>query len=121
MYTFEERTKAVKRYIQSGYSEGAHPIRTPGYPSHTALRNWYRERLSMGSLRTGSASTPLLYTDAKACSGERFAANCTTRIETGLTEFALPAGRVYLSPVIACSDGMVYIVGRLERARVHSR
>ena len=27
---------------------------------------------------------------------------------TDLTEFALPAGKVYLSPVIDCYDGMVY-------------
>lgn len=27
---------------------------------------------------------------------------------TNLTEFALPAGKVYLSPVIDCFDGMVH-------------
>lgn len=45
MYTFEERMKAVELYIQSGYSEGI-VIRTLGYPSYTALRNWYKEYLS---------------------------------------------------------------------------
>ena len=57
MYTFEERMKAVKLYIQSDYSEST-VIRTLGYPSPTALRNWYKEYLSMGSLRTGSAPKP---------------------------------------------------------------
>lgn len=38
---------------------------------------------------------------------------------TDLTEFALPAGKVYLSPIIDCFDGMV-IVGRLEQAPMHS-
>ena len=45
MYTFEERMEAVELYIQSGCSEGT-VIRTLGYPSHTALRNWYKEYLS---------------------------------------------------------------------------
>lgn len=62
MYTFEERMKAVELYIQSGCSEGT-VIRTLGYPPHTALRNWYKEYLSMGSLRIGSAPKPR-YTQA---------------------------------------------------------
>lgn len=34
--------KAVKLYIQSGYSAGT-IVRTLGYPSHAAPRNWYKE------------------------------------------------------------------------------
>ena len=49
MYTLEERMKAVELYIQSGFSEGA-VIRTLGYPSHTALRYWYKEYLLNGEL-----------------------------------------------------------------------
>lgn len=41
--------KAVELYIQSGRSEGT-VIRTLGYPSHTALKKWYKEYLSMGNL-----------------------------------------------------------------------
>lgn len=54
MYTFEKRMKPVELYIQSSRSEGI-VIRTLGYPSHTEQRNWYKEYLSMGNLRTGSA------------------------------------------------------------------
>ena len=57
MYTLEERMKAVELYIQSGCSEGT-VIRTLGYPSHTALRNWYKEYLTAGRLRAGSAPNP---------------------------------------------------------------
>lgn len=57
MYTLEERMKAVELYIQSGCSEGT-VIRTLGYPSHTALRNWYKEYLAAGQLRAGSAPKP---------------------------------------------------------------
>lgn len=63
MYTFEERMKAVELYIQSGYSEGI-VIRTLGYPSYTALRNWYKEYLSTGSLPATRSSKPR-YTEAQ--------------------------------------------------------
>lgn len=45
--------KAAELYIQSGYSEGI-VIRTLGYPSYTALRNWYKKYLSTGSLHAAS-------------------------------------------------------------------
>lgn len=38
MFTFEEHTKTVDLYIQTGYSEDT-IIRTLEYLSHTALRN----------------------------------------------------------------------------------
>ena len=77
MYTFEERMKAVELYIQSGYSEGI-VIRTLGYPSYTALRNWYKEYLSTGSLHATSSSKPR-YTEAqKVAAVEYYASNRTT-------------------------------------------
>lgn len=81
MYTFEERTKAVELYIQSGYSEGT-VIRTLGYPSPTALRNWYKEYLSMGSLRTDSAPKPRYTQEQKVAAVEYYAANHATLTQT---------------------------------------
>lgn len=63
MYTFEDRMKAVELYIHSGYSGGI-VICTLGYPSYTALRNWYKEFLSTGSLHVASSSK-LRYTEAQ--------------------------------------------------------
>lgn len=57
MYTLEEHMKAVELYIQSGCSEGT-VIRTLRYPSHSALRNWYKEYLAAGKLRADSAPKP---------------------------------------------------------------
>lgn len=71
MYTFEERMKAVELYIQSGCSEGT-VIRTLGYPSHTALRNWYKEYLAMGSLRKGSAPKPRYTQEKKVAAVEYY-------------------------------------------------
>lgn len=77
MYTFEERMKAVELYIQSGYSEGI-VIRTLGYPSYTALKNWYKEYLSTGSLHATSSSKPR-YTEAqKVAAVEYYASNRIT-------------------------------------------
>lgn len=81
MYTFEERMKAVELYIQSGCSEGT-VIRTLGYPSHTALRNWYKEYLTMGSLRTGSAPKPRYTQAQKAAAVKYYADNHTTLTQT---------------------------------------
>ena len=81
MYTFEERMKVVELYSQSGCSEGT-VIRTLGYPSPTALRNWYKEYLSIGSLRTGSAPKPRYTQAQKAAAIEYYAANRTTLTQT---------------------------------------
>lgn len=81
MYTFEERIKAVELYIQSGYSEGT-VIRTLGYPSPTALRNWYKEYLKMGGLHTGSAPKSRYTQAQKAVAVEYYAANHATLTQT---------------------------------------
>ena len=77
MYTLEERMKAVELYIQSGCSEGT-VIRTLGYPSHTALRNWYKEYLAAGQLRAGSAPKPRYTQEQKAAAVEYYAAHSAT-------------------------------------------
>lgn len=77
MYTLEERMKAVELYIQSGCSEGT-VIRTLGYPSHTALRNWYKEYLAVGQLRAGSAPKPRYTQEQKAAAVEYYAAHSAT-------------------------------------------
>lgn len=80
MYTLEERMKAVELYIQSGFSEGA-VIRTLGYPSHTALRYWYKEYLLNGELHEASVSKPR-YTEAqKAAAVAYYAANQTSLVQ----------------------------------------
>ena len=42
MYSQEERMAAVHAYINSNFNEN-HVIKTLGYPSQNALRNWYKE------------------------------------------------------------------------------
>lgn len=81
MYTFEERMKAVELYIQSGCSEGT-VIRTLGYSSNTALRNWYKEYLSTGCLRTESEPKSRYTQEQKVAAVEYYAINRTTLTQT---------------------------------------
>ena len=49
MYTYDQRMKAVRTYIESHFSEN-YVIETLGYPSPNALRVWYKEYLTTGTL-----------------------------------------------------------------------
>ena len=49
MYSFEDRMKAAQLYIDSGCDEVV-VLRTLGYPSPNALRQWYREYKQTGTL-----------------------------------------------------------------------
>ena len=59
MYSLEDRMRAVQIYIESGCNEGA-VIRELGYPSHTALRNWYKEDLRNGSFMLAVHLSPVI-------------------------------------------------------------
>lgn len=58
MYTYEERIKAVAAYIESGCCANQ-TIKKLGYPSHEALRGWYREYLANGDLHRDFIRKPL--------------------------------------------------------------
>lgn len=81
MYTFEERMKPVELCIQSGRSEGT-VIRTLGYPSQTEQRNWYKEYLSKGNLRTGSAPKSRYTQEQKVAQVEYYTTNHTALNQT---------------------------------------
>ena len=49
MYTYEERIKAVKEYIDSGLRANL-TVQKLGYPTHQALRDWYKEYKANGDL-----------------------------------------------------------------------
>lgn len=49
MYTYEERMRAVKAYIASGFRLNR-TIAQLGYPSHQGLRDWYKEYAEKGDL-----------------------------------------------------------------------
>ena len=63
IYTYEERMRAVKAYIGSGYQANK-TIQELGYPSHEALRNWYREYQKNGDLHRDFIRVPL-HTEAQ--------------------------------------------------------
>ena len=58
MYPYEERMRAVKAYIASGY-QANQTIRKLGYPSHEALRSWYREYREKGDMHRDFIRAPL--------------------------------------------------------------
>ena len=49
MYTYEERIKAVKEYSNSGLRANL-TVQKLGYPTHQALRDWYKEYQANGDL-----------------------------------------------------------------------
>lgn len=81
MYSLEDRMRAVQLYIESGSSEGA-VIRELGYPSPTALRNWYKEYLRNGWLHATSAPKPRYTEQEKAAAVAYFEIHKTTLTQT---------------------------------------
>ena len=70
MYPYEERMRAVKAYIASGY-QANQTIRDLGYPSHEALRSWYREYRENGDLHRDFIRAPLHTEEQKAAALKR--------------------------------------------------
>jgi transposase InsO family protein/transposase-like protein len=81
MYSLEDRMRAVQLYIESGCSEGA-VIRELGYPSHMALRNWYKEYFRNGWLHATSAPKPRYTEQEKATAVAYFETHKTTLTQT---------------------------------------
>ena len=74
MYPYEERMRAVKAYIASGY-QANQTIRKLGYPSHEALRGWYREYRENGDLHRDFIRAPLHTEEQKAAAVAHYYAN----------------------------------------------
>ena len=81
MYSLEERMRAVQLYIQSGCNERT-VIRELGYPSHTALRNWYKEYIGKGRFHASSAPKPHYTEQEKEAAVAYFEANKTSLTQT---------------------------------------
>lgn len=81
MYSLEERMRAVQLYIQSGCNERT-VIRELGYPSHTALRNWYKEYIGKGRLHASSAPKPHYTEQEKEAAVAYFEADKTSLTQT---------------------------------------
>ncbi|MGI6254882.1 MAG: hypothetical protein ACOYJZ_04545 [Acutalibacter sp.] len=73
-YTYEERMRAVKAYIASGY-QANQTIQELGYPSHEALRGWYREYQRNGDLHRDFNRAPLHTEEQKAKAVAHYYAN----------------------------------------------
>ena len=52
MYSYEDRIRAVKFYINCGYN-AAYTVRKLGYPDVTNLKHWYREYSEFNDLHQG--------------------------------------------------------------------
>ena len=62
MYSYEERIRAVKLYIELGKRTAA-TIRRLGYPAKNALKSWYREYERFRDLPRGYVRSRAKYTD----------------------------------------------------------
>jgi putative transposase len=81
MYSYEDRIKAVKLYIESGFNEST-VVQILGYPSYTTLRYWYKEYLTTGGLHRSSAAKPRYTEDQKKQAVEYYAPHKTTLVQT---------------------------------------
>ena len=57
MYSYEERTKAVRLYIKFGFSAAA-TVRELGYPYRKTLKLWYKEYQERGELHREYTKRP---------------------------------------------------------------
>lgn len=74
MYPYEERMRAVKAYIASGY-QANQTMRELGYPSHEALRSWYQEYRESGDLHWDFIRAPLHTEEQKVTAVAHYYAN----------------------------------------------
>ena len=74
MYPYEGRMRAVKAYMASGY-QANQTIRDLGYPSHEALRSWYREYRENGDLHRDFIRASLHTEEQKATAVAHYYAN----------------------------------------------
>ena len=74
MYTYEERMKAVKKYIESGYRMNR-TIAELGYPTHQALRTWHKEYIDNGDLHKDFKRESLYTEEQKKEAVEHYFAN----------------------------------------------
>lgn len=92
MYSAEQRAKAVEAFARFGCS-AADTIAELGCPSRVTLRNWWKEYQLGG--------------DEFLARKHHFRAGAPNELWiTDVTEFRIPAGKTYLSPIIDCFDGM---------------
>ena len=49
MYSYEERIRAIKFYINCGYN-AAYTVRKLGYPDVTQISRWYKEYINNNDL-----------------------------------------------------------------------
>lgn len=85
MYSYEDRIRAVKLYIKLGK----------------------RLRATIGPLGYGSYLGEISPAPESLLNRDFQAATPNEKWLTDITEFQIPAGKVYLSPVIDCFDGRI--------------
>lgn len=108
-YSRAQKIAAVEHYLTNGGCL-SFTRRAIGYPSNEVLKCWIQEfypnarprrrRYSSYCGEISPAPENLVDRDFSACRPNE-------KWLTDITEFHLPAGKVYLSPVIDCFDGQV--------------
>ena len=65
MYSYEERIRAIKFYINCGYN-AAYTVRKLGYPDVTQLPRWYKEYINNNDIHKERIKW-LKYSDKEKC------------------------------------------------------
>lgn len=89
-YTEEQKDKAIRHYFEHG-TNVTNTIAALGYPCRPILKAWIDDKFP---------------NQKKDCSYQKQLVEYTELIKN-ITEFHIPAGKIYLSPIIDCFDGTV--------------
>src|SRR5690625_2255868 len=106
MYSYEDRIRAVRLYLELDRRLGI-TLRTLGYPTKNSLFAWVREYDSRLDLKPGYRRARRQYDENQ----KRIA---------DLSETHISAGKLYISPIIDCFDGLVvsWTIGTRPDARL---
>lgn len=120
MYSKKQKLKAVQLYLRYGCSAAA-TLRELGYPGRHLIRKWYLEYKKTGSFKErarpgfSTSKYPMAQMEAAVGFSVHHGRNLNRTIEalgypsrpgtlslwvTDITEFHIPTGKVYLSPVV---------------------
>jgi len=95
MYSYEDRIRAVKFYINCGYN-AKYTVRKLGYPDETNLKHWYREYSEHNDLHTGKKKYSKYSDDEKRNAVDYYFENNQNALKT-VKELGYPSRPLLLS------------------------
>lgn len=117
MYSYEDRIRAIKLYVQLGKRSAA-TIRQLGYPTKNALRGWYREYERCLDLPAGYASRKPKYSQAQKAAAVQHYLDHGRCASATLRALGYPGRRSLMSWILELDpESRIRVVGSTDRTR----